>query len=67
MPSGNANEAYRVIAECPADKAETYRTFDLGVHRLKKGATIHVQPSGDGSYGQIKTTWVDRVFLIRAE
>ena len=67
MPSGNANEVSRVAAECPADKADTYRTFDLGVHRLEKGATINVQPGGDGSYGRTKTTWIDRLFLSRAE
>jgi len=67
MPGGNANEAYRLVAECLAGQGGEYRTFDLGVHRLKKGATIQVQPNGDGSYGQIKTTWIDRFFLVAAE
>ena len=67
MPSGNANEVYRLVEECAAGEADAYRTFDLGVHRLEKGATIQVQPNGDGSYGSIKTTWIDRFFLIGAE
>ena len=67
MPSGNANEVYRVVAECPEEHTNEYRTFDLGVHRLKEGATIQVQPSGAGSYGEIRTTWIDRLFLIAAE
>ena len=67
MPSGNANEVYRVIAEFPKEQAGEYRTFDLGVHRLKKGATIQVQPNGDGSYGKIEAAWIDRFLLVAAE
>ena len=67
MPSGNANEVYRVIADCTREQAGEYRTIDLGVHRLDKGATIQVQPNGDGSYGTIEATWIDCIFLVAAE
>ena len=67
MPGGNANEVYRVIADGPKEQAGEHPTFDLGVDRLKGGATIHVRPNGDGSYGRIEAAWIDRVFLIAAE
>jgi len=63
LPSGNANEVSRVVVPCGGG----YQTVDLGVHRLEKDATIQVQPHGAGAYGKAGVTYVDRLFLVRAE
>jgi hypothetical protein len=60
---GGANEVSRLAVPCSAE----YRTVDLGAHRLEKDATIQVQPQGVGGYGQVKATFVDRLFLIGAD
>ena len=53
MPSGNANEVYRLVAECAPEQTGNYRTFDLGVHRLTQSAGAFREPHRTAAAGPV--------------
>ena len=55
----------QATAECTSPADSQYRAFYLGAHDLGPGSSIWVQPNGIGAYGEVKATYVDRVFLRR--